>query len=88
MKKKHFNALMSMMTELIENGDDEQCLTVLASAMMRIKMRTRVLQDEDGIIHSQIAMFISGDKVLASTPSQFEIPMVPAISASKGSTMQ
>lgn len=88
MKKKHFNALMSMMIDLIEDGDDEQCLTALASVMQRVKMRTRVIQDEDGIIHSQIAMFISGDKVLASTPSPFEIPMVPAISASEGSTMQ
>jgi len=79
MKKKLFKALMESVCDLVEDGTDEQCLVALAGLMQRIKMRTRVIQDEDGIIHSQIAMFIAGDKVLGSQPSPFEVPMVPAI---------
>lgn len=83
MKKRSFNSLMSKLVELLEEGEDEQCLVALGTLLQRISMTTKIIQDDDGLIYSQIAMFICGDKVLGSMPSPFEIPMVPAMTATR-----
>lgn len=83
MKKRSFNSLMLKLTEVVEEGDDEQCLVALATLLQRISMSTRIVQEDDGVIYSQIAMFICGDKVLGSMPSPFEVPMIPAMTATQ-----